>query len=93
MTEFGMTPHLSATKFEKLGYNLVIYPVTMQRVAMGAITSCLQKLFEDGSAEGFEHQMQTRQELYELLGYVPGEAMDVPQKLMSRYETPPGTPK
>ena len=73
MTEFGKTPHLSATQFEKLGYNLVIYPITMQRVAMGAITSCLQKLFKNGSAEEFENQMQTRQELYDLLGYVPGE--------------------
>ena len=79
MTEFGKTPHLPATRFEKLGYNLVIYPVTMQRVAMGAITSCLQKLYEDGSAEGFEHQMQTRQELYELLGYVPGQQWTFPK--------------
>ena len=79
MTEFGKTPHLPATQFEKLGYNLVIYPVTMQRVAMGAITSCLQKLFKDGSAEGFENQMQTRQELYDLLGYVPGKQWTFPR--------------
>ena len=73
MTEFGKTPHTTAERFGELGYNLVIYPVTMQRVAMGAITSCLQQLFKEGSAEGFENQMQTRQELYDLLRYVPGE--------------------
>ena len=73
MTEFGKTPHTTAERFGELGYNLVIYPVTMQRVAMGAITSCLQQLFKEGSAGGFENQMQTRQELYDLLRYVPGE--------------------
>ena len=79
MTEFGKTPYITATQFEKLGYNLVIYPVTMQRVAMGAITSCLQKLFDEGSAEEFESQMQTRQELYDLFGYVPGEQWIFPK--------------
>jgi methylisocitrate lyase len=73
MTEFGKTPHISASRFEELAYNLVIYPVTFQRVAMAAVTSCLQQLLEEGSAEGFEQKMQTRQELYDLLGYVPGE--------------------
>ncbi len=74
MTEFGKTPHISAKQFESIGYNLVIYPVTMQRVAMGAITNCLTQLHDTGYAEGFESQMQSRQELYDLLDYVPGEA-------------------
>jgi len=73
MTEFGKTPHIHTSKFEELGYNLVIYPVTFQRVAMGAVTSCLKQLLQEGTAEGFETKMQTRQELYDLLGYVPGE--------------------
>jgi methylisocitrate lyase len=79
MTEFGKTPHLTATLFESIGYNLVIYPVTMQRVAMGAISRCLKTLLKDGSAEGFESQMQTRQELYDLLGYVPGQQWTFPK--------------
>ena len=74
MTEFGKTPHFTADQFYSFGYNLVIYPVTFQRVAMGAITRCLEQLRKEGTAEGFEGQMQTRQELYDLLGYVPGEA-------------------
>tara|TARA_B100000959_G_C14914023_1_gene596450 strand:+ start:120 stop:977 length:858 start_codon:yes stop_codon:yes gene_type:complete len=73
MTEFGKTPHITTSRFEELGYDLVIYPVTFQRVAMRAVTGCLQQLFQNGSAEGFEQQMQTRQELYDLLHYVPGE--------------------
>ncbi len=73
MTEFGKTPHITAKQFGGMGYNLVIYPVTFQRVAMGAITRGLQQLHAQGTAKGFEDQMQTRQELYDLLGYVPGE--------------------
>lgn len=80
MTEFGKTPHISAKQFGELGYDLVIYPVTMQRVAMGAIASCLQTLHEDGSAESFENQMQTRQELYDLLGYEPGTQWNFPKR-------------
>jgi len=79
MTEFGKTPHMTSDQFETLGYNLVIYPVTMQRVAMGAISKCLQTLLKDGSAERFISQMQTRQELYDLLGYVPGQQWTFPK--------------
>ncbi len=74
MTEFGKTPYIKAKQFGEMGYDLVIYPVTFQRVAMGAITRGLRQLHTEGSAEYFEDQMQTRQELYDLLGYVPGEA-------------------
>jgi len=78
MTEFGKTPHITAEQFGAFGYNLVIYPVTFQRVAMGAVTRCLDQLRTDQSAEGFESQMQSRQELYDLLGYTPGEAWAFP---------------
>ncbi len=79
MTEFGKTPHVTADQFGDIGYNLVIYPVTFQRIAMGAITRCLAQLHKEGSARGFEDQMQTRQELYDLLGYIPGEAWSFPK--------------
>ena len=72
MTEFGKTQHISAEKFSSMGYDLVIFPVTMQRVAMSAVTHCLTQLYNEGTAEGFESNMQTRQDLYDLLGYEPG---------------------
>ncbi len=80
MTEFGKTPHISSKEFGELGYDIVIYPVTMQRVAMGAIAACLETLLEEGSAESFENQMQTRQELYDLLGYEPGTQWNFPKR-------------
>jgi 2-methylisocitrate lyase-like PEP mutase family enzyme len=45
---------------------------------MGAVTKCLEQLQKEQSAQGFETQMQTREELYELLGYVPGKAWSFP---------------
>ncbi|RMH14705.1 MAG: methylisocitrate lyase [Planctomycetota bacterium] len=72
MTEFGKTPMIPLGRFAELGYHLVIYPVTMLRVAMKAVTSALAELKSTGSAEGLLDRMQTRAELYELVGYTPG---------------------
>lgn len=73
MTEFGKTPMLPLNRFAELGYHCVIYPVTTLRLAMGAITEALAILKQDGSAQRILDQMQTRQQLYDLLGYTPGE--------------------
>lgn len=74
MTEFGKTPILNITDFSDMGYDLVIYPVTMQRIAMGAVVQALGTLHRDGDVSSLLDSMQTRQELYDLLGYIPGEA-------------------
>ena len=73
MTEFGKTPHIPASTFEELGYQLVIYPLSMMRLAMGHVMRGLRELRTSGTAEGFIDEMQTRQELYDLLDYDPGE--------------------
>ncbi len=78
MTEFGKTPMINVRTFSDMGYDLVLYPVTMQRVAMAAVTKGLMELAEKGSAESFLDAMQTRTELYDLLGYTPGEEWPFP---------------
>ncbi|MAT80129.1 MAG: methylisocitrate lyase [Phycisphaerae bacterium] len=78
MTEFGKTPMINVRTFSDMGYDLVLYPVTMQRVAMAAVTKGLTELAEKGSAESFLDAMQTRTELYDLLGYTPGEEWPFP---------------
>ena len=80
MTEFGKTPMLKLEQFQEMGYDLVIYPVTMQRVAMGAVTERLEQLAREGGADGFLDAMQTRSELYELLDYTPGKAWPMPSR-------------
>jgi methylisocitrate lyase len=72
MTEFGKTPLIPLAKFGTMGYACVIYPVSLLRVAMGAVDRALSQLKADGSVEGFIGQMQTRQQLYDLVEYKPG---------------------
>jgi methylisocitrate lyase len=72
MTEFGKTPMLPVSKFESLGYSCVIWPVTLLRLAMGAVTRALEVLRTEGTAEPLLSQMQTRQQLYDLIDYKPG---------------------
>jgi methylisocitrate lyase len=84
MTEFGKTPIIPLARFGELGYDLVIYPVTTLRAAMGAVTSALEQLAEWGSVEPFLDDLQTRQELYDLVGYTPGEPWSYPVTAASR---------
>jgi len=78
MTEFGKTPIIPLARFGELGYNLVIFPVTTLRVALGAVSRALGQLRETGSVEPFINGMQTRAELYEALGYTPGQPWSHP---------------
>ena len=78
MTEFGKTPMLSLGQFEQMGYSCVIYPVTMLRVAMGAVTRALDSLRQEGGVESLLGQMQTRDELYASVRYVPSEEWKYP---------------
>jgi methylisocitrate lyase len=78
MTEFGKTPIMSHAKFAAMGYSCVIYPVSLLRVAMGAVTRALTQLKKDGSVEALLKDMQSRQELYDLIGYKPGVAWEAP---------------
>ncbi len=72
MTEFGKTPIIPLSRFGELGYDIVIFPVSMQRIAMKAVTTALVALKAQGSVGAILDDMQTRQELYDLLGYTPG---------------------
>lgn len=69
MTEFGKTPHLTADEFGAIGYNLVIFPVSLQRIAMKATQEALRVLKKERSLKSMLDRMQTRTELYDLLGY------------------------
>lgn len=69
MTEFGETPYLTVDEFAAMGYSMVIFPVTLMRIAMKAIETALVELKEKGTQKDMLGRMQTRQELYDLLGY------------------------
>jgi methylisocitrate lyase len=69
MTEFGKSRLLSTAVLSELGMNLVIYPVTLLRLAMGAIENGLNVIAEAGTQADLVPAMQTRKRLYELLDY------------------------
>lgn len=69
MTEFGKTPYFKAKDLEAWGYKLVIYPVTSLRSQMKAVERVFTAIKNDGSQEAEVKNMQTRQELYDLIDY------------------------
>ncbi len=69
MTEFGRSPLWTVAQLADVGVNLVIYPVSLLRLAMGAAERALVTLDEEGSLAPLVPQMQTRARLYELLDY------------------------
>lgn len=71
VTEFGKSPLLSADEFAAMGYRIIIFPVTLQRIAMKAMQEALGVLKAKRSQADVVGRMQTRQELYDLLGYEP----------------------
>ncbi len=69
MTEFGKSRLLNRKELESLGFNLVIYPVTTLRLAMGAVDRGLDRILKDGDQNGILGEMQHRRDLYDLLRY------------------------
>ena len=69
MTEFGKSKLLTKEELENLGYNLVIYPVTTQRLAMKNVEDGLRQIFEEGHQNNVIDKMQTRKRLYEIVDY------------------------
>jgi methylisocitrate lyase len=77
MTEFGKSPLLTTRTLENLGVNVVIYPVTLLRLAMHAADTGLAAIAGTGTQEGLLDQMQHRRDLYDLLDYQAYNAFDV----------------
>ena len=69
MTEFGKSKLISANELEDLGYNIVIYPVTTQRLAMKNVEDGLRDIIKNGHQNNIIDKMQTRKRLYELVDY------------------------
>lgn len=69
MTEFGKSALLSTATLQSLGVNIVIYPVTLLRLAMHAAAEGLTAISEQGTQQGLLDRMQQRRDLYALLDY------------------------
>mgnify|MGYP002713038861 CR=1 FL=1 len=76
MTEFGRTPFFTAQEFEDMGYSMVIWPVSSLRAANKAQEKLYATLTQDGSTEAMLPEMQTRAELYDMIGLNEFEELD-----------------
>jgi methylisocitrate lyase len=76
MTEFGKTPLLPADELARLGYKMVIWPVTALRLAARAMEDGYALLARAGTQQALLERMQTRKELYETIAYHDYEALD-----------------
>ncbi len=84
MTEFGKSKLLTTKELKSLGYNIVIYPVTTQRLAMKNVEDGLKSIFKDGHQNNIIDKMQTRKRLYELVEY---EKYNTPDKKITDFKT------
>jgi methylisocitrate lyase len=76
MTEFGKSELFTNEQLANVGVNIVIYPVSLLRLAMGAAERGLDTLVAEGSLNSEVANMQTRARLYELNDYAGYNAFD-----------------
>jgi methylisocitrate lyase len=76
MTEFGKSELFTNEQLASVGVNIVIYPVSLLRLAMGAAERGLDTLVAEGSLNSEVQNMQTRARLYELNDYAGYNAFD-----------------
>lgn len=69
MTEFGKSELFTTQQLADVGVNIVIFPVSLLRLAMGAAERGLDTILSEGSLTSQVPQMQTRARLYELVDY------------------------
>jgi methylisocitrate lyase len=76
MTEFGKSDLFTVDALRDVGVDLVIFPVSLLRIAMGAIERGLDELAASGSLQAEVPTMQTRARLYELVDYAAYSTFD-----------------
>ncbi|VXB19024.1 methylisocitrate lyase [Plantibacter sp. T3] len=69
MTEFGKSELFTTQQLADVGVNLVIWPVSLLRIAMGAAGRALDTLNDEGALTSKLGEMQHRADLYELIDY------------------------
>lgn len=76
MTEFGRSDLFTHAQLRDVGVDVVIHPVSLLRLAMGAAERGLRALKAEGTLQRLVPEMQTRSRLYEVLDYAGTAAFD-----------------
>jgi methylisocitrate lyase len=69
LTEFGKTPPFSCEELASVGVRLVLYPLSAFRAMSNAALAVYSAIRNDGTQSALLDSMQTRDELYDVLGY------------------------
>jgi len=69
ITEFGKTPLFTQEELNKVGVDIVLYPLTAFRAMSQSAENVYNSVIKDGTQEPLLDIMQTREELYEVLDY------------------------
>ncbi|MBA2711789.1 MAG: methylisocitrate lyase [Tatlockia sp.] len=73
ITEFGNTPLFTRDELAKAGVQLILYPLSAFRAMSQAALNIYKEIQREGTQKGLIDTMQTRQDLYEILGYTDYE--------------------
>jgi methylisocitrate lyase len=76
MTEFGKSDLFTTQQLADVGINIVIWPVSLLRLAMGAAERGLDSLATEGTLKPLLSEMQHRSALYDLIDYEGYNAFD-----------------
>lgn len=69
LTEFGQTPLFTLDELESVGVRMALYPLSASRAMAAAAQNVYETLRRDGTQKAVIERMQTRADLYEVLGY------------------------
>jgi methylisocitrate lyase len=69
LTEFGKTPLFTTEELAEVGVAMTLYPLSAFRAMATAALAVYETILEDGTQADVVDAMQTRMELYDVLGY------------------------
>ena len=69
ITEFGMIPMYTVDELRDAGVGLILYPLSAFRAANKAAENVYQHIRREGTQKNVLDTMQTREELYQTIGY------------------------
>ena len=69
ITEFGKTPYFTKEELQRVGIDMILYPLSAFRAMSKAAQEVYIEILKKGTQKHIVDKMQTRDELYELLDY------------------------
>lgn len=69
ITEFGMTPLFTRDELQQAGIQLILYPLSAFRAMSAAAVNVYETIRKTGTQQSLLPDMQTREQLYDVLGY------------------------